>query len=1436
MATKPTAWLTRVPAARRAGPLRRRGTVMIFVLGVLALLGLLGLALIGRTHGEFRRTQVQSNTSSILTVRDGVVRRVQEILHEDIWAGPPVAAGANAAVPLSNAVPEGANGFDRFGNPIPVNASGHRENNEPFDAPGPHDRWLSSTTPYLLIDPSTGLPQPQPTGHASPSPLELEQDVLAYHRVSYLGADVLPLPSDPMPFAWASNSRLATPGTPTGYSDASHQDEPILQTPPPGLETIPLIPGSTTNVPIATGRSVWEQNDKPFFESAGLLRRFPYFDTNADGIIDLYDADGDGVPDSPISFIVSTDSADPDHPAQLYAVIRVVDHAAMANVNVASAFRLPSGSLNFDESNSDLQRRGRRPTELLLDEVVHRADWQSSPRTANLVGYRAAGATPDPVLYDFDMVRRALLGGLPDFTRQYNLYDLEDELALRHRGLIVSYGRRFERQYTNDYRRIDRALPGTLLWSPQIVLNNTTHVFDYDVPANQSARWNRLNADFQPPGTANPTYEGYANGPAAGWRHLLDPDQTFAVRKPMLTAIQTEVLPPPNLVGQAVPNATVLPDPLDSAVDFRLRQLWEFGMNWPVILGEDSHLLADPSLPADLPGLCTDCSLIDELTVPDDDVPPDWARIQPIDINMGSVSQPDDARAELIRYAAAAMYLALDPALNYQGMPLTNNTATPSGQLNRLYLAWQFAVNLADYRDSDNVPTILEIPGLAGRYVFGVEKQPFFTEALAFLTAGESGSGPSGPSGTNNPPLGGPDRWFFAFEVFVPPGWRIDTSNLYLRAPGAGTGLLPLSNFTQVTSGQPATLLDGGPADLNAVTDGDHGNFFIFTGATDDAPASVLNDPDFQARASRHNALQITVDGTGSLELVFSPSGAAADPQNHVLDLIDSEYSGGVLADNTTSGLSRWARRPPAAQPGQEIAFSLRRSTKGWRFTTGWQVYSQAPSGVGGGIPFVETLGQANDVIDELNDNIPESVWPGITPMSSAAANSAGEPRFPRPNGAGGVDLVDGFTSGQPFEAFDSVADLSRLFIIGAVNASTGFPQFVEPNIQSSDLPVTALIAETLKRNNTFGMPLLRKDRVAAGRIDFQQDTTNPPSSPWAWRLSDYLTTQSHLFDAVDNDGDGDADLADPTEGYNVLYRLAGRINLNTAPAAVLRSGPSMSVLPTSPELLPFNPAFISDPANSFTNDAAGDYWDFPSAIIAARENRPVSLRLPDDMGVLAEVARAQKNPGPGGGATTISIRGALAQVIELAGLRNEKIVDVDPDNSTPKNHLFQVDRFWRRDFSFPPLNSLPLPYHFHPATSDPQLGTVASPFSPDFRYRKESSTATYVPTLLVPGATMPDGSPRPPETVEGDPVEAAGVRGRDVYLSRWTNIYTTRSDLYTAYIALLDDRGNYVHRSQVTLDRGACFGQRRTTDGTPVMVLPEILARSDGSYADDTK
>ncbi|MCG8404587.1 MAG: hypothetical protein MI923_05255 [Phycisphaerales bacterium] len=1409
---------------------RRRGTVMVFVLGVLALIGLVGLALIAKTHGEFKRVNLQSASTSNQVVMDGAIRIVLDVLYDDIWAASPSDPSVDSSRPLSGALSSESRDF--FGNLL--NPLDLRENNEPFDHPNV-DRWLASSMPHFFCE-TDGInivvcsdQVPTVIDPLSPTPT-VEDNVLAWQYVSYLGTDISkPLSFTPTagvtqavnPFMWAGNSRDFTPAINTlvRYGPSKLTDIKILQTPPP-LFSGELIPGSTTNVTIRAARELWngpghqaqlgiQLSSDPTL--VGLIPQFPYFDTNLDGEVDLYDADGDGCPDSPISFPIELDSPDPNRPRRLYAAIRIVDHAGMLNVNTASAFTLPGGDLTFDEATPGLQRRGRSTTEFLLENVVHRQDWFSTARTANLADYRSNNVipNPDPVRHDFDVVRRVLLGGLPDFSQRYNLYGLTEEASLRHRNMLVRYDRRADNRAANDYRTIDVALPGTMLWSRNVLFDTDTNAFHYNIPVNRDARWNRLNANYQPTGSVT-TYEGYSVGSNAGWRQLLDEDQSLAVKRPMLTTVNVDVAPPPDIASVASPAPA-------ATVDDRLLQLWNLGMNWPVLIPASSPLLTDPNRPQDLVGVCTSCSLVDQLTVPDGRLPPDWARVHPIDINMGSVDDPLDAKGDFLRYMAAAMYLALDGVDRYQIMPLSDSLAS-NASLNRLYLAWQFAVNLVDYRDSDGVPTILEVPGLPGQYVYGIEKQPFFTEAFAFLKENEV------PAPNNNQS----DKWYFAFELFVPPGWSVSTDNLYFHAPGAdasgGPLWIPLNDFVPVGSApsiQQTQMLDGGA--VNDITPDRHGNYFVFCGSRIHEP--TLNDlAQFEARAytngSTATPLRIATDGNGRLELVYSPTGDLVDPRNHVLDVIGPEHSGDVITGADT-GRNVWATRGQGinqlAEQNRHF-FSLRRSTKGWRFTTGWHTYGQtevpSPNNAEFG-NYDESLGKPNDVLSNLNDNIPESIWPTLTSLTEPG----GEPRFVRPDGNGGVDLVNGFESGQPFEAFDSVADLSRLYMLGPRLNQFSLSLFDAAEDPNRVLPVTYLLARTIEETTIPNglLPQRKIERVAAGRLDFEHKTSEPP---WTWRLFDYLTTQGHLFDSVDNDGDGNTDLSDPTEAYDVLFRLAGRVNLNTAPASVLRSGPFMSYLPTSPEQVLADPSILQNPAQTFNNENNPLYWDFPTAIVAARENRSVPLRLPDADGVPQIVALAERGLGQG---PSVMQRGAFAQVIELAGLRADRAIIDNLDPFAPRNHLFQVDRFWAE-------NTLRLPYHKFRA-DEPALGPEFSPgddggdfFSPDFRYRRDSETADYVPILS------------PPDSV-GDPLEAGGIRGRDTYLSRWTNIYTTRSDCFTAYIALIDEDGNYVQRSQVTLDRSVCFQEAPAgPGGFRVKILPRILARSDGSYLDDTK
>ena len=432
---------------------------MIFVLGVLTLLALVGHVLIARTHGESQRILIDSASTTSHSMMNGVVRTIQERLREDIW-------GPN---------------FDPI-YPVPVNDNNNqsspffrafKENNEPWDAPGASDIWLSSTTPYMGLneDPANLNPDDDPhqAVNWNAGVPTYEDLVLAWHNVSYLGTDLLQDgPSSLQPFAWAANSRIIPapmPAVPVQYSPGDLASTGnlvnirIAQTPPP---TIPgdLIPGSTTNVTIARAREVWN-SEYPILSAmtdfAGKAPRFPYFDTNSDGAVDLYDADGDGIPDSPISFVLPVDTSDPNAPKQLYAVIRVVDHSGKVNVNVASSVLLPpptgTGSqLMFDETLPGLQRRGDRMTELLIDDTLHPDD--RGARAREMVGYRSAA---DPVAYDTNVVRRVLAGGLPSAT-SYPLYGLLDEASLRHRSLMAPYDRRFEPGMpVTDYSTIDRA-------------------------------------------------------------------------------------------------------------------------------------------------------------------------------------------------------------------------------------------------------------------------------------------------------------------------------------------------------------------------------------------------------------------------------------------------------------------------------------------------------------------------------------------------------------------------------------------------------------------------------------------------------------------------------------------------------------------------------------------------------------------------------------------------------------------------------------------------------------------------------------------------------------------------------------------------------------------------------------------------------------------
>lgn len=1339
-------------------PRPRPATVMVYVLGVLTLLALMGLILISKTHTDLKRTNNERSASAAQVAANGLIRLVQETLRRDIWGTP-----GDVEVPLNN----DSRPFST------ANPQGLLENNEPFDAPGPDDRWLASTLPHYPVENDVAIPQDAPY----PYNLGLAEDqVLAWHRVSYLGQDVIR--GGINPFRWKTNARTGVDSSGVSYNDDNLRDVPILQTPPPAL-TGNLIPGSTTNVTIAVARRIWEA-DPP--TGLTFATQFPYFDTNADQIVDLYDADGDGVPDSPISFPVAIDTADPNDPKQLYAVIRVVDNASMLNVNVAASLELSDGNLTFSESSPDFQRRGRRATELLLDDVVHADDgFAVSNRTGQLLGYRTNGVN-NPTAYDVNIVRRWLVGGSWPTGFDYDPYGLGDEASLRHRWMLVPTDRLGDRTPPagTQTATIDRMLPGTLLWSRVLIGNS------YD--PSQTPRWNRLNANF-----VGVDYEGYDNADGLGWRSLLREDEPFAVRRGELTTLSREVVPPPPGIA------------LNAARDG--------------VVGLSSHPVAFAPDDPETDGFLMDWPVLDATQFPD---LPNWFRVLPIDINMSDPADgvpAIDVKRRFMQYIAAAVYLATQGVHNYQGFPLEDLSSTPGEDetLNREFLAWQFAANVADYRDSDAEPTVLEWvydPATPrSRSIYGVEKQPFFTEAFAHLTVEEE----EGPSGEHMPG-GDPQHWFFAVELYVPPLWRIPSENLYFRMPDVASSvtLLPLADFRRIDDNQMPGTLDGGAT----------GVYYVFCGLSDHAPTG-LDTGSFY----RHNGFEIATNGSGAVQLVWVPSGVAADwgdRRCHVIDVIGPAQSGGALAGGTSSGLGRWAnKRKPTGElwgPDDVIPdWSLQRSTKGWRFTAAWQVFSETGP-LGEHLPDYPpdpSLGTVNGNYSGLDTNIPESVWPTLVSTSTASH----EPLFPNHGGT----LVEGFKSGTPYEAFDSVGELSRQLMIGPIRRVDSLPPPWVSDTPDDNVPATLLLARTLEMVGTGDddqstSPRQTGRQIQAGRLDFV--LAKPVGGqPWSHRLLSYLAVGTPPYDAVDNDGDDFPDLYDPDEGAVLLNRVAGRININTAPASVLRSLPYLSLLPTSAEYVRHYLAGVPDPDPAGTLagnplDVPGGFWDLASAIVARREGRQVPLRLWRQVNNrLEEVAIAGCPLGPGGGGPggesgEPPLPGAMepprpfATVAELANM-----LDVEDVSLGGGDALFRPDRFWAyRATAFLDAHDL-----------DPAQGDS---LSADFRYRSDGAGGSLIDYRYL--GTVPPAAP----------CDNGGMRGRDALYARLANLLTTRSDVFTAYIALIDENGNYVHRCQVTLDRSECFREARDWPDDPrrLPILPRILLRVDGSYADDTR
>jgi len=479
-------------------------------------------------------------------------------------------------------------------------------------------------------------------------------------------------------------------------------------------------------------------------------------------------------------------------------------------------------------------------------------------------------------------------------------FGLADEIALRHRFCLVPFGPASNMPvYASG--PIDSYLPFSLLWSRRWSGSK------YNLPP---SRWARF--DF----TDN---ERVDFGAFTGWQSLLDYDSPasgpWAIRRPLFTTVNLDQARPSDVTPAEVANmwahtAMLLQPPV--APGLRL--------DWPLIpplAGVDDVLNTGPTDSVTHPQT--------RLSIPARD------RLQVVDLNVNA-DPTDPGRAMILNdyvgYLAGAMYKALTGVSSFQGRALNKIVVPPQplpagrpAVTTREMLAWQFAANVCDYRDADNVRTVIAVDPTdltdPKKKVYGLEQQPFLTETYTRIVT-DSPDPPDQPQYITR---------VYAVELYVPPGWTIGASEvnqLYLKGVG-----IPLALGTFGFAG----AMSGGPAN------GD-GEYYVFADQQDATlPLSGLYyNPSFKIAKG------------GRVELIYDAGG----PMEHVLDGIPSSAEAGGppfkdWADDEESP-------PPAGQDNRE---SIQRNMTGlatspnipaWRFTVGLHrlVYD------------IETLGEQN--------------------------------------------------------------------------------------------------------------------------------------------------------------------------------------------------------------------------------------------------------------------------------------------------------------------------------------------------------------------------------------------------------------------------------------------------------------------------------------------
>jgi|GEM_PF-6621026 len=480
---------------------------------------------------------------------------------------------------------------------------------------------------------------------------------------------------------------------------------------------------------------------------------------------------------------------------------------------------------------------------------------------------------------------------------------------------------------------------------------------------------------------------------------------------------------------------------------------------------------------------------------------------------------------------------------------IENTPTLPAGQTVVNDFADQFAANIQDYRDEDNRVTVIQA-ALTAPVSYGLEGLPVITEVYAqreytassAVDTGGSGTGPYDVTWTNNGDAG------YAIELYNPFKSRILLTDVYIQLAstsgtsvllgGAGTDIASLPGVTAALLSHNNTTYGATPADAypsgrlaseylypddrlilyinGGGTSGDVGT--LITTASDvisvDISAATTTWPDSTDGNTAPETVNIRVLARADNGSIISAPYFVGTSSTMPASFVET----GSLTDSSATNLVGLRQRFDLGNAQGLNALTV--------IPADFQATSEEP----------RTNSTQNTTTDQL----------GIQTKVGGAAGLA----IPYNSGAAGEPQV--YFRDNEFNLLIHPGELAMVLGL-SFDQTTTLPEAV----QNSGIGPT-----------TFDNLRINLDPLTAGLVD---STVSHLNVPHAVLLMESLSTLSPALDGLDNDGNGaiDSDGAD-TDSDGVPNSTAeafvpGKININTAPLAVLANALPFPADYTSP-------------------------------------------------------------------------------------------------------------------------------------------------------------------------------------------------------------------------------------------------------------------------------